>query len=516
MVLQRDAMTAVWGWGQAGESVTVDVAGKTASAKADQYGRWLARIGPIPAGGPYTLTAKGSQTATIQDVMFGEVWLCSGQSNMALPVGQAANGSTETSNGTNPMIRLFQVETATGKTPRQLPSMPKPWRAAEPASVYGFSAACFYMGRALQKELNVAIGLVQSAVNGTIADAWTSAAGLATIEDFRDKLATLAAGPATPDQGSPSALYNAMIAPLMPFTLKGIAWYQGESNNDRGQQYARLLSTLILSWRVGFNQGSIPFIIVQLPNNMGPQTQPVENGTWIAVRESQLRTALRDDKNGIVVTTDLGGDPPDLHPGNKQDVGARLAIAALGLAYGKTGASTGPLYAAMKVEGSSIRLSFANASSGLMVGKKVGMTPVQEVPGGKLNSFAIAGADKKWVFANATIQGPTVVVSAPTVSQPVAVRYGWSDNPPVNLYNHEGLLASPFRTDPDYRLNVTGGNGGGDYVAGAQVTIEAQPPSGKRFDHWSGDVQVLSDPRSAKATVTMPAGYVTLVANYAN
>jgi len=218
----------------------------------------------------------------------------------------------------------------------------------------------------------------------------------------------------------------------------------------------------------------------------------------------------------LAVTADIG-EANDLHPHDKQDVGARLAAAALHLAYGEANVFSGPTYAGSTVEGDRMRVSFGNVAAGLMVGAKTGLDPVREIAGGTLTGFAIAGADKKFVWATATIDGGSVVVSSPEVRSPVAVRYGWGGNPPCNLYNRSGLLASPFRTDVTFRLNVVRGNGAGAFAGGATVGVEASaPPSGMRFDKWTGDVQYLADPKAAKTTLTMPRHYVSIAAGYVN
>jgi len=312
MVLQRDAMTPVWGWSQPGDKVTVQIASKTFAATADQYGRWLVRIGPFGAGGPWTLAISGPQSVTIQDVFFGDVWLCSGQSNMVFPVNAALNGTAEIAASSFPQLRHFTVNERALKAPRQSLSGTTSWAVAGPSTTGNLSATCYYFGRSLQQKLNVSIGLIVAAVGGTWGEAWTSGPALATIEDFAPAVAALATAADPVSNNSVSVLYNGMIAPLLPYGIKGAAWYQGESNSDNNSdhatpdQYSWLLPTLINDWRARFRMGKFPFLIVQLPNNSAPQTVPSEGSYWPLTREAQLNTVLNDPGNGLAVTADIG------------------------------------------------------------------------------------------------------------------------------------------------------------------------------------------------------------------
>lgn len=521
MVLQRRANTPVWGWTTAGAKVTVAIAGKTYVATADQYGRWIARIGPFEAGGPHTLSITGPHAATFTDVVFGDVWLCGGQSNMefnmqgAIFPGGVLNASAEIAAANFADIRLFHTSTSVLKAPRQtFEFAPKTmWTATTPTTVKDFSAVCYFFGRDLHNHLGVPIGLIDSTLGSTVAEAWTSASGLSTIEDFRGAVEAVPSN-TNFTKNSVTGLYNGMIAPLMPYGIKGTIWYQGEGNEGRGAQYGRLLPTLIASWRAGFRMGNFPFIVAQLANFRAQQSAPIENGLWVLTRESQLMTALGDPTVGIAVNADLG-EATEIHPKDKQDVGHRLAASAYHVAYGESNVFWGPTYAGMKVEGNKIRLSFLGVGHGLMVGTKSGLDPVEEVPNGQLKSFAIAGADKNFVNATATIDGTTILVSSPQVATPVAVRYAWADNPTGNLYNRDGLLASPFRTDRDYVAHVLNGVGGGTFNSGTVVTLRANAaPTGKQFDKWVGDVSTVANPASAQTTLTMPAKFVSISATY--
>jgi sialate O-acetylesterase len=523
MVLQRDAMTPVWGWSTPGDKITVQIASKAFTATADQYGRWLVRIGPFSAGGPWTLTISGPKSVVLQDVFFGDIWLCSGQSNMVLPVGQILNGAAEVAASSNPHLRHFTVGERALKAPRQTLSGNTSWAVAGPSNTSQLSASCYFFGRSLQEKLNVPIGIIVAAVGGTWIEAWTAGPALAQIEDFKAAVSALAAGSDTVSNNTVSVLYNGMIAPLVPYAIKGAAWYQGESNADNNSdhatpdQYSWILPALIADWRKRFNVGAFPFLVVQLPNYLSPMTVPNEEGAyWPMLREAQLDTVLEDPASGLVVTADIG-DAMDLHPRNKQDVGARLASTAQDIAYGDSSELSPPTPSSFAVEGAHVRITFDHADSGLIVGSKNGLDPVKEMPTGALTGFAIAGANKNWAWANAVIDGHSVVVSAPQVASPVAVRYGWGTNPPCNLYNKRGLLASPFRTDSVFRLNVIRGSGGGTFTLGATASITAgAAPSGMHFSEWAGDVKYLADPKSASTTVKMPRRYVSVAAIFGN
>ena len=473
-----------------------------------------------------TLEVSGPQTITIQDVQFGDVWLCSGQSNMEFNVAGGLNAAAEIAASANPNLRLFFVKKANLKAPRQTilepdPKNPSKWQVAGPQTVPGFSAVCYFMARELSKQLkDVPLGLIDSSWGGTSVEWWTSAEALGTVQDFVHPLEMYAGQTVMPNQPVITSLYNGMLAPLLPFGLKGIAWYQGENNGGNGWQYSRLLPVMIDDWRTRFRMGKLPFLNVQLANyNNGHMPMLVETGGgWPVLREAQVLTRLSDDKEGMAVIVDVG-NPDDIHPKDKQDVGFRLATSALHVAYGQNNVFEGPLFKSFAVEGNKIRVTFDQTGGGLMVAGKnfATLDPVTEVVGGQLTGFAIAGADKKWAAATATIDAATktVVVSAASVTTPVAVRYGWADNPACNLYNREGLMASPFRTDPDYRLSVIDGSGGNVYAAGQQVQVQAgAPPGGMHFVKWVGDVKALADPNSAQTTITMPAQYVSIRATF--
>jgi sialate O-acetylesterase len=616
MVLQRDIAAPVWGWTTPGQRVTVTMSGKTATALADTTGKWMTKIGPFAAGGPHTLTISGAQTETLNNVMTGDVWICSGQSNMEQGIGVSANPQQEIASANYPNLRLFTVPKRIGLVPEAL--VAGSWQPTTPQTVAtggwgGFSAVAYYFGRELHSTLKVPIGLIHTSWGGTVAEAWASAEALDKMPDFRPSLAQLqefnrirqvgtfdydrqadewaaandrgvrnganwaadtvdlaewkamtlpqpweAAGlpdfdglvwfrrefdlpagwagkdltlslgaiddrdttwingtkvGATNEYNAPrnyrvaanvlkpgrnvlavrvldtgggggfygkpedvklqitgdnataplslagewrylvsaplvglqppparfdnnpngaTVLYNGMIAPLVPFGIRGAIWYQGESNAGRAQQYRTLLPTMIRDWRSRFGVGDFPFYIVQLANFQATEAQPTDP-PWAYLREAQMLTAQNVPNSGLASAIDIG-EAGDIHPKNKQDVGRRLALNALALTYKQPIEYSGPRYRSMKIEGDAVRLTFDHAA---------GMT----AKGGTLQGFAIAGADKKFVWADAKIEGNTVVVSSPQVKQPAAVRYAWANNPVANLYNAAGLPALPFRTD---------------------------------------------------------------------
>jgi len=606
MVLQRGQSDPVWGWTTPGAAVNVSVAGKSARAVAGADGAWMAHLPPLPTGGPYTLRVDGPQTVICVNVQVGDVWVCSGQSNMEFGIGNAVNADQEIAAANYPKIRLFMVQHNVKLDP-QATAPVAPWAICTPQSVRqggwnGFSAVGYFFGRDLQENLHVPIGLIETDWGGTPAEAWTSGPALAKMPDFRAAVAQLTdqssatasqaqqmsawyakndpgiaakwsdpaaddaawptmtlpvlfqdagipelsrfngiiwfrrtvdlpadavgkdvtlhfladdndttwingtqvgategynvprayhipagvlkAGPnviavrvldtggkggiygdpaglslevpgsqpisltgpwryqvgaslakATPlprgpvDQNTPTTLYNGMVNPLIPFGIKGAIWYQGEANAGRATQYRTLLPTMIGDWRARWGEGNFPFYIVQLAN-WAPG-----GDAWPELQEAQWLTAKNVPNAGIATAIDIG-DSADIHPKNKQEVGRRLALVAEAQAFGEKVEDSGPLYKAMSVEGGAIRLTFDHLGGGLVA-----------KAGGPLTGFTVAGADRKFVPADAHMDGDTVVVSSAQVPSPVAVRYAWAADPPVSLYNRAGLPALPFRTD---------------------------------------------------------------------
>lgn len=475
MVLQREMALPVWGWADAGEKVTVTLAEQSKTATADAEGRWSIKLDAVKAGGPYTLKVQGKNTLEKTDVLVGEVWLCSGQSNMAMTVNSSANKDAEVAAANYPQIRMMTVARETADQPQT--DCKGDWQIASPQTVGNFSAAGYFFGRELHKELGVPVGLINSSWGGTPVQAWTCRklqASTPELQPLVENFEKAAAGydaeqakvrfekqlenwkqaaakakqegkqaprrpqaPLNPRQSpnSPGTLYNGMITPLVPYALRGAIWYQGESNAGNAKLYGLQLSTMIGNWRKDWNQGDFPFLFVQLPNYQAAQQTPSEAvAGWPLIREQFVQT-LQLPNTGMAITIDVG-EAGDIHPKNKQDVGKRLAQWALAKTYGKPVVASGPIYKSMQKEGGTILLSFDYADGGLVA-----------KDGGKVKGFAIAGEDKNFVWADAKIEGDKIVVSSPEVKSPVVVRYAWANNPEVNLYNKAGLPVSPFRTD---------------------------------------------------------------------
>ncbi|MEP7230765.1 MAG: sialate O-acetylesterase [Ginsengibacter sp.] len=611
MVLQRDAKVKIWGWASPNEKIKIDFLKKKYKTAADAKGNWMVMLSPMKAGGPYSMNISGKNKILLKDILIGDVWFCSGQSNMVHQMKlHSVRYAYEIANANYPEIRHFWIPTFTDlQGPRE--DLPIGyWKSANPGDVLDFSAVAYFFAKDLYKKYHVPIGLINASVGGTPIEAWTSEDGLKDFSSIaniiqknkdtayvngmnrrafahdanrpqkpNDKGLTgptkwydpsyapkewrtinipgywedqgtknlngvvwyrreinlpasmigkpakvflgrivdadvfyingrqvgttayqypqrrydvpadllkagknifvvkvtnnfgkggfvpnkpycLFAGNDTIDlkgywkykvgevfaprsggigggiaaQNQPTALYNAMVAPEINYTIKGITWYQGESNADRPQGYEKLQKALIADWRKKWNEGDIPFLYVQLPNFMDVNYLP-EESNWALIREAQLK-ALSMPNTGMVVAIDLG-EWNDIHPDRKKDVGDRLALVAEKIAYREDIIYSGPIYQSATIEGNKIIINFSNVGSGLMTDD-----------GESLSQFAIAGSDKKFVWANAKIEANTVVVWSDDVPYPKYVRYAWADNPDnPNLYNKEGLPASPFRTD---------------------------------------------------------------------
>ena len=451
MVLQRDMAVPVWGWAEAGEEVTVSFAGQTKKTKTGDDGKWTVSLDPLKANeNGSALTITGKNKITLENVLVGEVWICSGQSNMEWAIRQSMNPKEEAAAANYPQIRLFNVP---GHTVSPLPKDEGAgqWQVCDPNSANNFSAVGYFFGRRLHKDLKVPVGLIGSNWGGTRIEPWTTLAGFESVPELSKiadqvknyKQDTRVGG------GQPSAIYNSMVHPLTPFAMRGGIWYQGESNGSEGITYYQKKHALVNGWRKAFQNKDLAFYWVQLANFQKESDKPEGGEGWARLREAQTQ-ALDIPGTGMAVITDIGV-ANDIHPKNKQDVGWRLAQWALHQTYGqKDLVPSGPLYKSHKVEGKTIRLSFDHVGSGLIVGKKNGLEPTAEVKDGKLEHFSISGKDNKWVWADARIDGQTVIVESKEVTEPVAVRYGFTMNPAkANLYNKEGLPAGPFRTDTE-------------------------------------------------------------------
>ncbi len=470
-VLQQGIPVPVWGTAAPGEVVTVTFAGQTVSATAGADGAWKVALKPLPANAtPQTMVLKGSadqRELRLADILVGEVWLCSGQSNMQFGLKQSLQAEAAIAGADDVGLRLLTVDRKHADAP--LSGFNGRWTNCTPASVPGFSAVAYFFGRDLRRSLKVPVGLIHASWGGTPAEAWTPRAALSADPELRailerqavaektfDPVKTQARfeaeqakhreavrvakeqkkpaprGPRAPEspaasQRRPSALYNAMIAPLVPYALKGAIWYQGEANSGRAREYRKLFPAMIGSWRAAWGQGAFPFLFVQIAPHGGMSPE---------IREAQLLTAQSVPATAMAVITDHG-DAQDIHPRAKEPVGARLALAARAVAYGEKLVSSGPVFKALEVKGSQAVLHFASVGGGLVA------------KDGILKDFTVAGADGKFVPAAARIEGDTVVVTAEGVAQPVKVRYGWAPVPVGNLYNAEGLPATPFRSDVD-------------------------------------------------------------------
>ena len=437
MVLQRDDEVPVWGWASPGQAVTVTLGEQSTSDTADDAGRWRVNLDPLPAGGPYdmTITAEG-QTKTFNNVMLGEVWLCSGQSNMDMRLQKVANAESEIGSADYPNLRLFRVERAMSNKPQD--DVEGVWAVCSPDTVKNFSAVAYFLGRALQDELDVPVGLIHCAYGGTPAEAWTSQQAIEAepaLASIAEKHRAKQPG-AELDRHDPYVLYNAMLRPLIPYAIRGVTWYQGESNTWRSRQYETLLGTMIEDWRTRWDRPDLPFGVVQLTSYVTPPRVPRADGSWPELRESQLRVTQNLPNTGLIVTIDIG-NPTDVHPLNKQDIGHRLALWAMDTVYDRNIVSSGPVFREAEVKGSSFVLSFDHVGSGLTTNN-----------GEPLRGFVIAGPDRKFRWAKAEISGDRIIVSESKVTEPLAVRYAWDENPYwANLTNAEGLPASPFRTD---------------------------------------------------------------------
>jgi sialate O-acetylesterase len=611
MVLQQGREIHVWGKADPGEQITITLAEKTNSTPADAGGSWSIDLPAMSAGGPYTVKVQGKKTILLKDVMIGEVWVASGQSNLTFALNDAVGATEEVPKADYPQIRMFTVPKKIALD-AQSDTLKARWQICTPETAKGFSAVAYYFARELHLRLDTPIGIIESAWPGTTIEEWMDSktlqdlSGLKRIGDQGDHRAEMAPpvgrihfdlefddfelikdsspegtlfsnfddgtsrnstggvwsyswrdAPETsfeliapgragkgfaarvagkmdasddtrlttrfkPDSSAadlsayagirfwvrgsgsfrlrtlqptisdwddygtdlfyaspdwkpivvrfsdlhqedwgvvkdftlqaltgfaidsfpasgypprpPSGLYGGMIAPLEPYPLRGVIWYQGESNAPSAHEYRKLLPALIQSWRASWNESDFPFLIVQLPNHGAIPEKPSDSA-WAEMREAELLTAKQVPNTGIAVTIDVG-DPKDVHPHRKAEVGQRLALWALGTTYQQPVAYSGPLYQSMRVEGSEIRIRFTNIGYGL-----------EAHGGGELVGFAIAGAERKFHWAIAAIEGDSIVVSSPDVLRPIAVRYAWGDSPHCNLFNKDGLPASPFRTD---------------------------------------------------------------------
>ena len=483
-VLQRDMPVPVWGWADAGDEVIVEIGGQSKTAKADSNGKWRVTLDPLKVGKPLTLRASGGAPGgakneiVIDDVLVGEVWLCSGQSNMEFALARAADGDLEVSAANHPNIRLLNVKGPGSQKP--VDDFKGGWEVCSPKTAAGFSAVGYFFGRELNEQLDVPVGLIDDSWGGSSCEAWIRRDRMEgnplyndLIKEWDDKVkdwdaskwksdwaayrkkaeaARVAGKPVPPNRPladppalgnhRPANLYHARVEPIMPYAIRGVIWYQGESNAPRAYQYREMFPLMIESWREDWKQGDFPFYWVQLADFKEEKSKPSQSD-WAELREAQTMTLDRLPNTGQAVIIDLG-EGADIHPHRKLEVGRRLARLALAHDYGqKDVVCQSPRYESMKKQGNKILVKFTAVNGGLR------SLDAKEVQG-----FAIAGADRQWKWADAKFVDPaaggkkdTVEVSSKDVAEPVAVRYAWADNPVCNLFNEILLPVTPFRTD---------------------------------------------------------------------
>lgn len=480
MVLQRDQPLPLWGWADSGEKVTVTFAGQTKEVTTDASGKWSVKLDAMPANAqPQAMVIKGNNEIKLENILIGEVWIGSGQSNMQWDVNASMNPKEEAAAAEYPNIRLFNVPLVS--SPVKNDNLNASWEACSPKSVPRFSAVLYFMGRHLHKELNVPVGLIASSWGGSRIEPWTPVEGFAQVPSQKDNARTIRMNtpgysdyeaslqnylnqvqawaqegrelvknrkplPPLPDRPGPLAhgsqqlvgTYNAMIHPLVPFAIRGAVWYQGESNNGEGMLYTDRMQALIAGWRAVWQQGDFPFYHVQLAPFNYSRKSPGEDKATTALAEiweAQAESVKRIPNTGMAVINDVG-DLKDIHPTNKQEVGRRLALIALAKDYGKKDVVySGPVYREHAIDGGVVRIKFDHTGGGLA-----------SRDGKPLTWFEVAGADGKFVAAEANVDGNDVVVKAAGVPEPKAVRYAFSQMAEPNLMNKEGLPAGAFRT----------------------------------------------------------------------
>lgn len=444
MVLQRGTPVRLWGWANDGEAITVTCQNRSATATAEG-GKWSVTLPALKPGGPYTLTFKGANTITFSDVLVGEVWVSCGQSNMMMNLSAVDGAEQAIAESTNcPQVRQASVTAQkSADTPQE--DVACAWTQAGPKTVGKFSAVSYYFARALNRHLGVPVGMI-NAVAIMPGEAWIDRETLLSSPELRGM---------ENNPIKPITTFNAMIAPLTSYTIRGAIYYQGEYNGGRGRQFRAVMPAIISTWRKAWNEGDFPFLFVQLPSfyqHLAAADKKMDmpatvlagyhslggRSAWAEVREAQLMTWQRTPNTGMAITIDLG-DAQDIHPKRKQPVGERLALVARGVAYKEPVVYSGPVFDSLSTKGNALVLKFKYAGKGLVA------------HGSEVKGFEIAGADHRYVWAKAKIAGDTIVLSSPEVQSPALVRYAWADYPTCNLYNVEGLPASPFRASVESR-----------------------------------------------------------------
>ena len=456
MVLQRDMPIRIWGFGSMGEKVTVKFGGETASGVTENNGIWVVMLSPKKAGGPFTMDIDGINHLWLKNIMVGDVWVCAGGANMELSIGKIKDTDMAAHAGDYPIRRFHVPLRYEYKAPKE--NVNAHWETATDANASSFSALGWLFAREVNEHYHVPVGLIEVSAAEAPAEAWLSPGALRMFPAYATAAAQYAdsswaegSGPA--DKMAPGGLYNGMIAPIWPYTVRGVIWWQGETNVGSAADYLRLFPTLVNDWRMHWGENNLAFLYVQLeghgkvepwgkaavePDGHGPAEQQSQESNWAVVREAQ-RLAMEIPSTGMVVSADLG-ETDEARPGNLREIGRRLFLAAENIVYGKKNfIYTGPVYHSMKAHGDKVHLVFDEVNRELIV-----------KGGGELRGFTIAGADNRWVPAKAITDGKKVIVWSDSVEKPVAVRYGWSDNPAgINLFNRDilfkdGLPAAPF------------------------------------------------------------------------
>ncbi len=496
MVLQARTKVNVWGKADPGESVTVLLGPESAQTMAGKDGNWGLKLEGLASGGPYDMTISGKNSITVRNVAVGEVWLCAGESNMEFKTMAARNGPEEMADGDLPMVRLFKVKRAFSEKPAA--DCEGTWVVCTPDAAKDFSAVGFFFARELNRRLREPVGMIESAWGPSRAEGWTPQATLekdpalhgvvdryaktlsgypaamaayqVALAEWQGKAdAAKASGSPAPREPvaplsptgprEPSALYNGMIAPLVRLPIRGVLWYQGESDTSDPGLYRKLFPAMIGAWRAAWGAEEMPFLYAQLSGFLVRHSQP-EESRWAELREAQAE-ALETPGTGMAVTADTG-EEHEMHPADKQDVAHRLALIAEKEVYGKSGVTaSGPVFSGMDIEDGKAVISFTHAEGGLAARN-----------GAALKGFEIAGEDRAFVWAQAKIDGGQVIVQSSQVAKPVAVRYAWADFPDCSLFNKAGLPAAPFRTD-----SWVAGEAGGTAAA------KASPAPGRRRKH---------------------------------
>ncbi|MBD1911431.1 MULTISPECIES: sialate O-acetylesterase [unclassified Leptolyngbya] len=436
MVLQQQANVAVWGWDRPGTTVQVEFRDHQQSAQAGLDGQWMVQIPSGPAGGAFSLSVRGTQTIVLEDVWVGEVWVAGGQSNMWWAVQASWNAERTIPAATNSAIRIWDANTGdralgwSSDTPQK--TVPTEWKITTPESVGAFPATPYFFAQELYQALKVPIGIVHLAVPGQDIEAFLSR------EFMTAHVPPMVEAAGSKKEVRSSGLFNGMVYPAAPFTTRGFLWWQGEANADRALQYRVLFPGLIEEWRHLWHQEDAPFLFVELANFLQPQTFPVEDAPWPALRDAQ-KEALRLPNTAMVSTIDilLPGEDTTGHPSNKQLAGHRLYLAAIAQVYNQSDQEwSGPVFKSVEFRGKEVIATFDHVAERLVT-----------QDGQPLRGFALAGTDQRFFWAKGRTVNNTVVLSSPSVEQPVAVRYGWANNPIGNLYNSAGLPAFPFRSD---------------------------------------------------------------------